>query len=42
MRDGMEDDAELVEASADLDRKWDNFWEENPKGMGDKLKDWGD
>ncbi len=41
-RDGMEDDANLVEASAQLDREWDSWKEENPRGCGNKLGERGD
>lgn len=41
-RDGMEDDAKLVEASAQLDREWDSWKEENPRGCGNKLGERGD
>jgi immunoglobulin-binding protein 1 len=33
-RDGMEDNAELVDASATLDRDWDDWKNENPRGSG--------
>lgn len=36
LRDGMEDNAELVDASATLDRNWDDFKDENPRGSGNK------
>eukprot|EP00980_Cylindrotheca_fusiformis_P000233 scaffold52_cov183-Cylindrotheca_fusiformis.AAC.12 len=36
VRDGMEDDAQLVDASAALDRDWDDFKDENPRGSGNK------
>ena len=42
VRDGMEDDADLVDASADLDRRWDDFKDENPRGSGNKRGDVGD
>lgn len=42
VRDGMEDDADLVDASAPLDRAWDNFKDENPRGSGNKRGDVGD
>ena len=42
VRDGMEDDADLVEASAEVDRKWDDWKEENPRGSGNKMKERGD
>eukprot|EP00579_Thalassiosira_antarctica_P004820 CAMPEP_0201884658 /NCGR_PEP_ID=MMETSP0902-20130614/17480_1 /ASSEMBLY_ACC=CAM_ASM_000551 /TAXON_ID=420261 /ORGANISM="Thalassiosira antarctica, Strain CCMP982" /LENGTH=447 /DNA_ID=CAMNT_0048413655 /DNA_START=53 /DNA_END=1393 /DNA_ORIENTATION=- len=34
VKDGMEDNDELVEASAKLDREWDDWKEENPRGSG--------
>ncbi|KAL7464811.1 hypothetical protein ACHAXS_010585 [Conticribra weissflogii] len=42
VRDGMEDDDELVEASAKLDRDWDDWKEENPRGSGNKMSERGD
>ena len=36
-RDGMEDNAELVEASAKLDRNWDDWKDQNPRGSGNKM-----
>mmetsp|Transcript_38887 Transcript_38887/g.58424 ORF Transcript_38887/g.58424 Transcript_38887/m.58424 type:complete len:406 (-) Transcript_38887:26-1243(-) len=42
VRDGMEDNADLVDASAKLDREWDNFKDENPRGSGNKMGDRGD
>ena len=42
VRDGMEDDANLVDASAKLDRDWDDWKAENPKGSGNKMGDVGD
>lgn len=42
VRDGLEDDAELVDASAALDRSWDDFKDENPRGSGNKRGDVGD
>eukprot|EP00978_Attheya_sp_CCMP212_P042106 scaffold251243_cov43-Attheya_sp.AAC.2 len=42
VRDGMEDNADLADASAALDRKWDQFKDENPRGSGNKMKDVGD
>lgn len=42
VQDGMEDNAELVDASAALDRAWDEFRAENPKGSGNKMGDRGD
>lgn len=41
-KDGLEDDADLVDASADLDRRWDSFKDENPRGSGNKRGDVGD
>lgn len=42
VRDGMEDNAELVEASAKLDREWDAWKDENPRGSGNKMANRGD
>jgi len=42
VKDGMEDNAELVEASAKLDREWDDWKEENPRGSGNKMSERGD
>jgi immunoglobulin-binding protein 1 len=42
VRDGMEDNAELVEASANLDREWDDWKDENPRGSGNKMANRGD
>lgn len=42
VRDGLEDNADLVDQSAELDRKWDAFKEENPRGSGNKNADRGD
>lgn len=42
VRDGMEDDADLVEASAKLDRDWDDWRDENPRGSGNKMANRGD
>lgn len=41
-KDGMEDDADLVDKSAALDRKWDEWKEENPRGSGNKMSERGD
>lgn len=41
-KDGMEDNANLVDASAKLDREWDDWKEANPKGSGNKMGDRGD
>jgi len=42
VKDGLEDDADLVEASAVLDRKWDDWKDANPRGSGNKMGDRGD
>lgn len=42
VRDEMEDNADLVEASAKLDREWDDWKEENPRGSGNKMANRGD
>lgn len=42
VKDGMEDDDKLVEASAKLDREWDDWKEENPRGSGNKMAERGD
>jgi len=42
VQDMMEDDVDLVDASAALDRKWDDWKDENPKGSGNKMGDVGD
>ena len=42
VKDGMEDDADLVDASAALDQKWDDWKDENPRGSGNKRGDVGD
>jgi immunoglobulin-binding protein 1 len=42
VRDGMEDDTYLVEQSAKLDRDWDDWKDENPKGCGNKMSERGD
>jgi immunoglobulin-binding protein 1 len=42
VRDGMEDNADLVDASAKIDREWDDWKAENPKGSGNKMGDRGD
>ena len=42
VKDGMEDNADLVEASAILDRNWDTFKDDNPRGCGNKRGDVGD
>jgi immunoglobulin-binding protein 1 len=35
----MEDDIHLVDASAVLDRKWDDLIDEKPRGSGNKMGD---
>eukprot|EP00543_Licmophora_paradoxa_P011524 CAMPEP_0202469686 /NCGR_PEP_ID=MMETSP1360-20130828/79219_1 /ASSEMBLY_ACC=CAM_ASM_000848 /TAXON_ID=515479 /ORGANISM="Licmophora paradoxa, Strain CCMP2313" /LENGTH=83 /DNA_ID=CAMNT_0049095103 /DNA_START=98 /DNA_END=349 /DNA_ORIENTATION=- len=42
VKDGMEDNAELVDASAKLDREWDEWKDQNPRGSGNKMGDRGD
>ena len=42
VKDGLEDRADLVDASAELDRKWDDWKDENPRGSGNKRGDVGD
>jgi len=42
VNDGLEDNEELVEASAKLDREWDDWKEENPRGSGNKMSERGD
>lgn len=42
VKDGLEDRADLVDASADLDRQWDDWKDENPRGSGNKRGDVGD
>ena len=42
VRDGLEDNADLVDQSAVLDRNWDEFREANPRGSGNKNADRGD
>jgi len=42
VKDGLEDDANLVDASAKLDRDWDDWKDENPRGSGNKMGDRGD
>jgi hypothetical protein len=42
VRDGMEDDKDLVDASAKIDREWDNWKDDNPRGSGNKMGDRGD
>jgi len=42
IQEGLEDDADLVDASAKLDREWDDWKAENPRGSGNKMGDRGD
>ncbi len=42
VRDGLEDDAKLVDASAKVDREWDDWKDDNPRGSGNKMGDVGD
>ena len=42
VKDGMEDNQELVDASAKLDREWDDWKDDNPRGSGNKMGDRGD
>jgi immunoglobulin-binding protein 1 len=42
LRDGLEDDSNLVDASAKLDRDWDDWKDENPRGSGNKRSELGD
>ena len=42
VRDGMEDDLDKVDASAKVDRDWDDWKDENPRGSGNKMGDRGD
>ena len=42
VRDGLEDDANLVDASAKIDREWDDWKDDNPRGSGNKMGDVGD
>lgn len=42
VQDGLEDDADLVEASVTYDREWDTFCDDNPRGSGNKRGDVGD
>jgi immunoglobulin-binding protein 1 len=42
VRDGLEDNTDLVDASAKLDREWDDFKDENPRGSGNKRANQGD
>jgi len=38
----LEDDIDLADASAKLDRQWDDFKDKNPRGCGNKMGDRGD
>lgn len=42
LRDEMEDNIDLVDASAKLDRDWDDWKDENPRGSGNKMGNRGD
>lgn len=42
VRDEMEDNIDLVDASAKLDRDWDDWKDENPRGSGNKMGNRGD
>mmetsp|Transcript_14823 Transcript_14823/g.22448 ORF Transcript_14823/g.22448 Transcript_14823/m.22448 type:complete len:434 (-) Transcript_14823:32-1333(-) len=42
VKDGLEDDAKLVDASAKVDREWDDWKDDNPRGSGNKMGDLGD
>ena len=42
IKDGLDDNADLVDASAVLDRQWDDFKDENPRGSGNKRANVGD
>ena len=42
LRDGQEDEHNLVDASAKLDRDWDDWKDENPRGSGNKRSELGD
>jgi hypothetical protein len=42
VKDGMEDNLEAVEASAAVDRAWDDWKDENPRGSGNKRSELGD
>jgi immunoglobulin-binding protein 1 len=42
VRDGMEDNVDLVDASAKLDQAWDDWKDENPRGSGNKMANRGD
>ena len=42
VRDGLEDNLDLVDASAKLDQEWDDWKDENPRGSGNKMTNRGD
>lgn len=42
VKDGMEDNVDAVDASAAVDRAWDDWKDENPRGSGNKHGDVGD
>jgi hypothetical protein len=42
VRDGMEDNPDLVDSSAKLDREWDDWKDQNPRGSGNKMANRGD
>jgi hypothetical protein len=42
VKDGAEDNADFVDASARLDREWDDWKDANPKGSGNRMGDVGD
>jgi hypothetical protein len=42
VKHGLEDNKDLVDASAVLDQKWDDWKDANPKGSGNKNADVGD
>jgi immunoglobulin-binding protein 1 len=42
VRDEMEDEIDLVDASAKLDQAWDDWKDENPRGSGNKMANRGD
>jgi len=42
VKEGLEDNDDLVDASAKLDREWDDFKDANPRGSGNKMGDRGD
>ena len=42
VKEGLEDNEDLVDASAALDRQWDDWKDANPRGSGNKRGDVGD